>query len=193
MQIVRIDYLVDPFIRHTKQIMDFTNKLKLGINIVLPFTQSFLNTMIKNIKILNAKMASECLKNIKYLKIDNKDINKLPDDWRTKLDKIKRETSLCERSKKVILEGGMVYDLLGVFKGKYLEDIKKNDLKVILILPEPTKMIIDEMKDLISTDTNNNTMILYYTDPVHQNDPPKILRNIASYVTILSPTTIYAN
>lgn len=210
MQIVRgskiTTYLADPFIKHNKRIIDFDNKLEVGTNIVLPFAQSLFNIMIRNMESLNAKMANECFKNMKYQNIDTKYIEKLPElesNWKDKIneieqdkdykfedleDKNKDEKPLHERARKVLFETEMIYHVLRVFQ-KYLNESevnkkKRSKVKVILIVATPVAMVINEIRNLIPT---NNFMILYYADPVHPDDPPEIMQNIPSYINLLSP------
>ena len=89
----RIQYLTEPFIKHTERIIDFSNKLRTGINILIPFDESLLNIMLKRIEILNVKMADKILKNMTYQNLNKyvEDVKDIEENWRKHLEKIEKD------------------------------------------------------------------------------------------------------
>lgn len=187
----RIQYLTEPFIKHTERIIDFSNKLRTGINILIPFDESLLNIMLKRIEILNVKMADKILKNMTYQNLNKyvEDVKDIEENWRKHLEKIEKDKRyllsdgkiLNERSRSVLFKTNMMHNVLKIFK-KYTNP----ESKIILILGESVARVISDFISNNLIKINGNTMIIYFSDPVHPEDPPKILENIPSYITILS-------
>lgn len=187
----RIQYLTEPFIKHTERIIDFSNKLRTGINILIPFDKSLLNIMLKRIEILNVKMADKILKNMTYQNLNKyvEDVKDIEENWRKHLEEIENDKRyllsdgkiLNERSRSVLFKTNMMHNVLKIFK-KYTNPKSK----IILILGESVARVISDFISNNLIKINGNTMIIYFSDPVHPEDPPKILENIPSYITILS-------
>jgi len=187
----KIQYLTEPFIKHTERIIDFSNKLRTGINILIPFDESLLNIMLKRIEILNGKMADKILKNMTYQNLNKyvEDVKDIEKNWRKHLEKIEKDKRyslsdgkiLNERSRSVLFKTNMMHNVLKIFK-KYTNP----ESKIILILGESVARVISDFISNNLIKINGNTMIIYFSDPVHPEDPPEILKNIPSYITILS-------
>jgi len=188
----KIQYLTEPFIKHTERIIDFSNKLRTGINIFIPFDESLLNIMLKKIEILSGKIADKILKNMIYQNLNKYvgDIEDIEENWRKHLEEIERDKNyvlndgriLNERSRSVLFKTNMMRNVLKIFK-KYTNPKSK----IILILGESVARVISDFISNNLITINGNTMIIYFSDPVHPEDPPEILKNIPSYITILSP------